>query len=158
MPLEMMRYLILPIYWNMAWPIAFKLLDRNISTQLAHTTAIESTNLVMRLIRMARFHSLALGVTKYNICCILLNGHDGAQEVPNTGVTPVLAKDVGWVARTNDVDELKPAFRDDLSDLVVRQDVVPFVEFARRQRRRVNDALVVSKQIGSVFHRYTHIT
>ena len=153
-----MRYLILPIYWNMAWPIAFKLLDRNISTQLTHATAIESTKQVMRLNRMIRFHSLALGVTKYNICCILLNGHDGAQEVPNTGVTPVLAKDVGWVARTNDMDELKPAFRNDLPNLVVRQDVVSFVEFARRQRRRVNNALVITEQIGSMLHRYTHIT
>ena len=140
-----MRYLILPIYWNMAWPIAFKLLDRNISTQLAHATAIESTKQVMRLARMARFHSLALSVTKYNICCILLNGHDGAQEVPNTGVTPVLAKDVGWVARTNNVDELKPAFRNDLPNLVVQQDVVPFVELTCQQRRRVNDALIVTK-------------
>ena len=140
-----MRYLILPIYWNMAWPIAFKLLDRNISTQLAHATAIESTKQVMRLARMARFHSLALSVTKYNIRCIFLDGHDGAQEVPNTGVAPVLAKDVGWVTRTHNVDELEPAFGYDLSDFVVRQDVVSLVELARRQRRRVNDALIVTK-------------
>ena len=86
----------------------------------------------MQLDRTGRFHLVALGITKYNICCILLDVRDGAQEVPNTGVTPMLAKHIGQVACTNNMDELKPALQYDLPDLVVQQDIVPFVELARR--------------------------
>ena len=43
---------------------------------------------------------------------------DGLKEVPNTRVTPVLGKDVSWVARTSHVDESDKAGGNDGSVLV----------------------------------------